>query len=173
MKVLRVVSRSSSDPVLQVLSRGIGLTERCQYAAAMRIFATVYKTVEPDKYPQGMSSYGLCLARLERKSKLGAELCERAMLLEPHDGLHRANLVRVYAAANNRRKAVEVLEKGLRRRNQDPMLLSVRKEIGYRSSPTLRFLRRTHPLNKLYSRCARVMVKPVTLSLVLSLLGLG
>jgi hypothetical protein len=158
---------------MQVLSRGIALTERCQYAAALRIFATVYKTIEPDKYPRGISSYGVCLARVERKSKLGAELCERAMLLEPQDALHRANLVRVYAAANNRRKAIEVLEKGLRRRTQDPTLLRVRNEIGYRSSPTLRFLRRTHPLNKLYSRCARVMVKPVTLTLVLSLLRLG
>ena len=173
MKVLRVVTRASNDPVMLVLNRGIALTERCQYAAALRIFATVYKTVEPDKYPRGMSSYGLCLARVERKSKLGAELCERAMPLEPQDGLHRANLIRVYAAANNRRKAVEVLEKGLRRRSQDPTLLSVRNEIGYRSAPTLRFLRRTHPLNKMYSRCARVMVKPVTLTLVLSLLRLG
>src|SRR6059058_672787 len=105
----------STDPVVQVLSRGMSLTERGDYAAALPIFTTVYKNVSPERYPQGLSSYGLCLSRIEHKNKLGAELCERAMLLQPSDALHRANLVRLYAAARNRRRAIEVLEKGLGR----------------------------------------------------------
>ena len=151
------------DTVAQILSRGIDLTAHGHFAAALPIFVAVYKNISPEMYPQGLSSYGLCLSRVERKSKLGAEMCERAMLLQPGDASHRANLVRLYAAANNRRKAVETLEKGLRRIRPDAKLLRVRDEIGYRRAPSLRFLRRTHPLNRIFSRCAHVLVTPLTL----------
>ncbi len=163
----------STDPVLQVLGRGIELVERGECAKALPIFATVYKSVSFERYPQGLSAYGLCLSRIERKNKLGAELCERAMLMQPSNGLHRANLVRLYAAAKNRRKAIEVLERGLGKVRQDAKLLKVRDEIGWRKSPSLRFLRRTNPINKLYSHCARILLMPVRMSAVLALLRLG
>src|SRR5205085_2556756 len=160
MSTVKAVNKAvkPADTVAQIIGRGIDLTARGHFAAALPIFATVYKHIAPEKYPQGLSSYGLCLSRIERKNKLGVELCERAMALQPGDGSHRANLVRLYAAANNRRKAVETLEKGLRRFRPDAKLLLARDEIGYRRSPSLRFLHRTHPLNKFYSRCARVLV---------------
>jgi hypothetical protein len=161
--MMRANAAKPADTIAQILGRGIDLTARGHFAAALPIFATVYKHIPPEKYPQGLSSYGLCLGRVERKNKLGAELCERAMVLQPGDASHRANLVRLYAGANQRRKAVEVLEKGLRRARYEPKLLLVRDEIGYRQSPSLRFLRRTHPLNRLYSRCAKLMVEPLTL----------
>ena len=172
-KALRVTPSAATDPIAQVLSRGRVLAERGDYAAALPIFAMVYKTVSPEKYPQGLSSYGLCLSRVEHKNKFGVELCQRAMLLQPSDGLHRANLVRLYAAAKNRRKAIEVLEKGLSKVRQDAKLLMVRDEIGYRTSPSLRFLRRTNPLNKVYSYCARVLIMPVTLSALVGLVRFG
>ena len=161
--MMTTTAAKPADTIAQILARGIDLTARGHYGAALPIFVTVYKHIAPEKYPQGLSSYGLCLARVERKNKLGAELCERAMVLQPGDMSHRANLVRLYAAANQRRKAVDVLEKGLRRARYDPKLLLVRDEIGYRQSPSLRFVRGTHPLNKLYSRCAKLMVEPLTL----------
>jgi tetratricopeptide (TPR) repeat protein len=160
-----------ADTIAQILSRGIDLAARGRYAAALPIFITVYRHIPEEKYPQGLSSYGLCLSRIERKNKLGVELCERAMLLQPADTSHRANLVRLYAAANQRRKAVEVLEKGLRRARFDPKLLLVRDEIGYRQAPSLRFVRRTHPLNKLYSRCAKLMMEPLTLGALFAALA--
>ena len=165
MSTVKAVNKAVKpiDTVAQILGRGIDLTARGHFAAALPIFATVYKHVAPEKYPQGLSSYGLCLSRMERKNKVGVELCERAMALQPAEALHRANLVRLYAAANSRRKAVEVLEKGLRRVRPDAKLLLVRDEIGYRQAPSLRFLRRTHPLNRFYSRCAKVLVTPLTL----------
>lgn len=140
MKVFRVTI--SQDPVADVLNNAIALTERGQYAKALNIFVSVYKTiVVPDEYPHGMSSYGLCLALVEQKIKLGAELCERAMILQPHDALHRANLVRIYAAANNRRKAVAILERR--------PLTRTPREMGYRSAPSMRSLRRPRPLDKI------------------------
>ena len=170
MKTIRAVTPSRPNTVAQILSRAVEMTACGHYVAALPIFTTVYAHVPAEKYPQGLSSYGLCLSRIEHKNKLGVELCERAMLLQPSDSSHRANLVRLYAAAKNRRKAIEVLERGLRKSRKDAKLLLVRDEIGYRQSPSLRFLRRTHPLNKLYSRMARALVAPVTLGALLAVL---
>lgn len=136
----------------QMVTLGIAATERGEYAAALQILQSVYRAVPPEEMPQGLSSYGLCLARAEGKRKMGAELCQRATQLEFYEGRHWANLVRVYITAKNRRKAVETLDDSLRRMRNDPALLRVRKEIGYRKSPTLPFLSRTNPINKLYSR---------------------
>jgi len=169
MGMITVRAVTPADNVAPLLSRAIDHTASGQYAAALSIFAAVYKYVPLEKYPQGLSSYGLCLSRIERKNKLGAELCERAMLLQPGDASHRANLVRLYAAARLRRRAIEVLEKGLGRVRRDARLLQVRDEIGYRKSPSLRFLPRTHPLNKIYSRCAKLLVTPLTLDAVAAL----
>ena len=86
-----------------------------------------------------------------RPRRLGAELVSRGQYAE----------------------AIEVLEKGLSRVRQDAKLLKVRDEIGYRTSPSLRFLRRTNPVNKLYSRCAKLLLMPVKLGAVLALLRLS
>jgi tetratricopeptide (TPR) repeat protein len=164
MSMIRAKAVKPADTIAQILARATDLTARGHYAAALPIFTTVYEHVATEKYPQGLSSYGLCLSRIERKSREGVELCERAMTLQPGEALHRANLVRLYAAANNRRKAVETLEKGLRRLRPNAKLLLVRDEIGYRRSPSLRFLPRRHPLNRFYSRCAQALVTPLTMS---------
>ena len=148
----------------QILGRGIDLAARGEYSRALAILAAVYSNVAPDRYPQGLSSYGLCLSRIEHKNKLGAEFCEKAMALQPLDASHCANLVRLYVGANNRRRAVSVLEKGLAMLGEDERLVRVRDEIGYRTAPYFRSLRRTNPLNKLYSRHAtsiRIMITTV------------
>jgi tetratricopeptide (TPR) repeat protein len=172
MRTLAAVTPATPN-VPQILDRAVQLTARGDYAAALPVFATVYKVVSPEAYPKALSSFGLCLSRVQRKNKLGAELCEQAMLLEPANSSHRANLVRLYAAARNRRKAIEVLEKGLRRFRLDPKLLLVRDEIGYRQAPYLRSLRRTHPLNKIFSRCAGLLNTPLSLTAVLGVFGLA
>ncbi len=145
-----MTSVAPSD-ISQVLNRGADLTTRGDYAGALPILAAVYQNVSIEQYPQGLSAYGLCLSKVEHKNKLGAELCEKAMKLQPFEGLHWANLVRLYIGVKNRRKAVEVLESGLKRHPKDGKLLKVRDEIGYRKTPYLRFLPRQHPLNKAYS----------------------
>jgi len=138
--------------ISQMLNVGIAATDRGEYENALRVFSAVYTKVPADKMPQGWSSYGLCLARVEGKRKLGAEMCQKAIQLQSYEGRHRANLVRVYITAKNRKKAVDVLDDSLRRLRNDPELVRVRREIGYRQSPQISFLPRTNPLNKLYSR---------------------
>ncbi len=138
----------------QTLNLAVAAAERGEYAAALPMLQSVYRDVAPENAPLGLSAYGLCLARVEGKRSLGMELCQRATQIAPDDGRHWANLVRMYVLVRNRRKAVETLDDILRRLRQNPALLRVRTEIGYRETTSLRFLSRTNPLNKLYSRTA-------------------
>jgi tetratricopeptide (TPR) repeat protein len=142
------------EEIVQMLTHGIAATERGEYDTGLQLLAHVYQHIRPEQFPKGLSSYGLCLAKAGGKNRAGAELCEKALKLQFYEGRHWANLVRVYIAAKNRRKAVEVLESGLKKMRNDPALIRVRQEIGYRKAPYFRFLRRTHPLNRLYSRYA-------------------
>lgn len=157
------------DGIPQILTRGVEAATRGQYALALPLLAAVYQVVPADKYPQGLSSYGLSLSKIEHKNKVGAELCEKAIGLQPYEGLHWANLVRLYIGVKNRKKAVEVLEKGLKKLRNDEALIRVRTEIGYRKAPYFRFLRRQHPLNKLYSRTSTMLehrAKPIFLTII-------
>jgi hypothetical protein len=140
--------------ISQMLNVGIAATDRGEYANALRLLSAVYTRVPPEKMPQGLSSYGLCLARVEGKRKMGADLCQKAIELQAFEGKHHANLVRIYVVAKNRRKAVDTLDDSLRKLRNDPELLRVRQEIGYRQAPQLSFLSRTNPINKLFSRYA-------------------
>jgi predicted Zn-dependent protease len=137
-----------------MLRMGIAATDRGEYAAALPLLSAVYRNAPFEKFPQGLSCYGLCLAQVDRKHKQGIQLCEQAMQLESSQGRHWANLVRLYIVAKNRRKAVQILDSGLEKLGNDPALLRVRQEIGYRQSPSLGFLPRQNPLNKIFSRTA-------------------
>lgn len=149
----------AANDTAQMLAVGVAAAERGDFEGALRLLANVYRMVPPDKYPQGLSAYGLSLAKVEKKNKAGADLCQKAIDLQPYEGKHWANLVRVYIAGKNRRKAVGILEKGLKKLRNDAALVQVRSEIGYRQAPYFKFLHRQHPLNKLYSRNAHKLKK--------------
>ena len=145
---------ASLSEINQMLTVGVAAAERGDYEGALNLLSKVYRLVPAEKFPQGLSAYGLCVAKVEKKNKAAAEFCQKAIDLQPYEGKHWANLVRVYIGAKNRRKAVEILEKGLKKTRNDAALVQVRSDIGYRQAPYFRFLRRQHPLNKLYSRTA-------------------
>jgi hypothetical protein len=159
------------NEVTQILNVGASAVERGDYAGALPMFASLYRKVSPDKYPFGLSYWGLCLVHVERKYKQGAELCDRAIKLQYYEGRHWANLVRVYVLGRNRRKAVEVLELGLKKLRNDPALLQVREEIRYRESPTLTFLKRQNPINKFFSKTsARLQRRGKVIAIIVGVL---
>lgn len=162
---------ASVTEIGQMLAVGVAAAERGDYDGALKLLSHLYRLVPPDKFPEGLSAYGLCVAKVEKKNKAGAEFCQQAIKLQPFEGKHWANLVRVYIAGKNRRKAVEVLESGLKKMRNDVALLQVRDEIKYRQAPYFRFLRRQHPLNKLYSRTAgRLKRRGKIIALVIAVL---
>ena len=122
------------------------------YLRALTIFTEVYTdekspAVSSTLQATGLSWFGLCLALVQKKYSLALELCRKAIDLQFYNGDHYANLVRVYLAAGNRRKALEVAETGLKMHEGHEDILAARKAIGVRAKPAVPFLDRTNPIN--------------------------
>ena len=139
--------------ILQRIDEAVDLTKHEEYLRALTIFLDVYGGEEPpppmlsSKTATGLSYFGLCLALVEKKIKPSIDLCKRAIALQFYNVNHFANLARVYAAAGNRKKALETLEQGSKTHPDDDSLLAVRRELGIRARPTVPFLERSNPIN--------------------------
>lgn len=130
----------------------IQLAKRGDYLAALTDFLDIYGTedsppLDSAKAATGLSWFGLCLVLVQKKYKVGADLCKRALDLEFYNGDHYANLSRVYAAVGNRKKAVETADAGLKLNPEHEELIRARRELGVRARPAVPFLDRSHPIN--------------------------
>ena len=122
------------------------------YLRALTIFLEVYGTdnappIRTPKDARGLSYFGLSLAMMKKQFKTAIDLCRRAIDLEFYNGEHYANLARVYAAAGNRKKAVETADAGLRLAPEHEYVVQVRKSFGVRAAPAVPFLTRANPVN--------------------------
>ncbi|MDX1584029.1 MAG: hypothetical protein R3338_10570, partial [Thermoanaerobaculia bacterium] len=134
--------------VQKAISVAIDATDRGDYRGALKLFNLIYEDKDPRTAPpKGLSYYGLCILKAERRKKEAIQLGEIAREREFYDSHHWANLVRIYLGSGSRRRAVAVLQEGLDRMPKDPVLLAVREEIGYRKGPAIGFLHRDNPIN--------------------------
>jgi len=138
--------------ILQRLDEAVALTKSEEYLRALTIFIEVYGGEDPplpmlSKTASGLSYFGLCLALVEKRIKPAIDLCKRAIELQFYNVDHYANLARVYTAAGNRKKALEILDQGAKSHPDDESLLAVRRELGIRSRPPVPFLERSNPIN--------------------------
>ena len=130
----------------KTLKKGIMAVEREDYTTGMELLSTVYTELSEGP-ADGLSHYGVCLSLLEKKHKPAIRLCQRAIDVQFYQPNHYVNFVKVYLAAGSRRKAVEILEQGMRRLPNDESILELRQRIGYRRRPVIPFLHRDNPLN--------------------------
>jgi tetratricopeptide (TPR) repeat protein len=122
------------------------------FLRAITLFIDIYGTedsppIRTPKDASGLSFFGLALALMQKKFKPAIDLCRRAIDLEFYNGDHYANLARVYVAAGNRKKAVEIADQGLKLVQGHEYLRNVRKSLGVRARPSVPFLDRTNPIN--------------------------
>ena len=122
------------------------------YLKALTLFMDIYGTedappIQSPRDAMGLSYFGLVLALVQKNYKPAIDLCKRAIDLEFYNGDHYANLARVYLAANQRKKAVEAAESGLKVAAGNEALMEVRKELGVRARPAVPFLDRSNPVN--------------------------
>lgn len=141
-----------SSSMLKKIDEACVRTREGDYLAAYTIFLEIYGTgdappLTTPKAANGLSFFGLCLALVQKKYKEAVDLCKRAIDLEFYNGDHYANLSRVYAAAGNRKKALETAEAGLKIVPEHEELQKARRELGLRSRPPLPFLDRSNPIN--------------------------
>jgi tetratricopeptide (TPR) repeat protein len=136
----------------QDIDLAIEATRDHDYLKALTTFIEIYGTensppIQSPKDASGLSFFGLCLALVRKQYKAGVDLCKRAIDLEFYNGDHYANLARVYMASNNRKKAVETADQGLKLVPEHEYLMEVREELGVRKRPPVPILDRSNPIN--------------------------
>jgi tetratricopeptide (TPR) repeat protein len=93
-----------------------------------------------------LSLYAVCLAH-QGKLKEAIETCRHALSLEPSSLDSHLNMARIYLRAEARKKAIEILDRGLAISPRSRELLALREELGRRRPPVIGFLHRDNPLN--------------------------
>ena len=136
----------------RILDAAVLASKKGDYLKGLTLFLEVFDsedvpTLHSPKDASALSYFGLCVALMKREYKGAIDLCKRAITLEFYNGDHYANHTRVYAAAGNRKKALETVEAGLKMHPEHAELLAARKELGIRARPTVPFLDRSHPVN--------------------------
>lgn len=141
------MSQLGNEPGLDAaLKRGIAAVDREDYQAGLMILGTYYRN-DPEGVPDGLSHYALCLAILQKRYKEAIKMCENAIDRQFYQGTHYTNLVKIYLSSGNRKRGVEVLERGMKRLPKDQIIMALRDKIGWRRPPPVRFLHRDNPLN--------------------------
>ncbi|HEV2720918.1 MAG TPA: tetratricopeptide repeat protein [Thermoanaerobaculia bacterium] len=137
--------------VTRKINEAIEATREEDYLRALTLFVEVYRgdevAVMNAKAATGLSFFGLCVALVQKKYKVAIDLCKRALELEFYNGDHYINLMKVYVAAGNRKKALETIEAGLRLHPEDQSLHQARRSLGVRARPAVPFLERGNPIN--------------------------
>jgi tetratricopeptide (TPR) repeat protein len=139
--------------VVERIEEAVALTKDKDYLRALTLFLDVYGGEDPPslmlsaKTAAGLSYFGVCLAMVQKKIKPSIDLCKRAIELQFYNVDHYANLARVYTVAGHRKKAIEIVEQGLKTHPDDESLLAVHRELGIRSRPPVPFLERSNPIN--------------------------
>ncbi len=93
------------------------------------------------------SYYGLCVAMVRRRYAEAVKYCQISLRTNPLDPQHRANLALVYMERNDRAKAVETLNSGLRLDGRNRRIHGILDELGRRRPPVIPFLSRNNSLN--------------------------
>ncbi|MEN8163830.1 MAG: hypothetical protein ABFS37_06855 [Acidobacteriota bacterium] len=135
------------------VAEAVQLTRQSKASEALTIFESFLTplaggTISDRRIAAGaFSYYGYCVAKIRRKYADGVKYCDISLRANPLDPDHRANLAMVYLERDDRAKAIEALNAGLRLDRRNRRLHLILKSIGRRKPPVLPFLSRNNPLN--------------------------
>ncbi len=101
-----------------------------------------------EQNPFYKSYLGVTLARAERKWAEAENLCDNALRVKRDQPQLYLNLAEVYVAAGRRQDAMETLLMGARYAQRDARINRMVCQLSDRRPPVLRFLDRTHFLNR-------------------------
>lgn len=126
--------------------RGRSLLDQARYAEALQELEAAYR-LQPAR-PPIRSYYGLCLGIVERCFDRALELCRGAAKEEFFNPDLYLNLALLHLSFDLKGEALRYLRRG---QMIDPGSRTIRAELerlGRRGSPVLRFLPRSHRLNR-------------------------
>ena len=135
------------------IREAIELTKEEDYGSALELFEANLPAVSNGTYQlkrlaaYAFSFYGVCLAKVQRRYAQAVQCCEISLKHNLLDPVHHHNLALVYLERDDRAKAVETLNAGLRLDPRNRAIHKVWNEIGRRRPPVIPFLSRNNPLN--------------------------
>lgn len=107
------------------------------------------------------SFLGYGLASRERQYKYGLDLCKTGVRISDFEGETHLYLARTYMLLGSKKQAIAALDRGLRVNPNNPWLLQMRAEFGWRRAPLVASLARNHVVNRTYGEL-RSVVSPAT-----------
>ena len=134
----------------QALHDGVEACRRGDWRTGFTILTRLAQEQEGEGGLPGYfySFLGVAMAKVEGRKKEGLQLAQYATQLAPRDPVNRLNLARAFLIAHKRVPAIKQIEKGLKLKPLDRDLHQLKKEVGWRRPPAIRFLSRGHFLNK-------------------------
>ncbi len=146
-------SSSDNTQAQHAVAEAVQLTRQSKISEALTSFETFLTplsggTIGDRRVAAGaFSYYGYCVAKIRRKYAEGVKYCDISLRANPLDPDHRANLAMVYLERDDRAKAIEALNAGLRLDRRNRRLHLILESIGRRKPPVIPFLSRNNPLN--------------------------
>src|SRR4029079_1339226 len=135
------------------LERGIDLCRKGDWVRGMRYLKWVAESEERSSRPGLFYSFlGYGIALHDQRYQEAVKLCEFSIKVEFYQPDHYWNLARTHLLADDRRKAVQAVRKGLAIDSHHPELLVLARQMGIRRSPVLPFLSRNNLLNRFLGR---------------------
>ena len=116
------------------------------------------------RYPKNpiiVSYHGVLLSLVDKKHKSAIDTCRKAFVLFKPEDDHSASMVyphlylnlgKAYLGARKKKEAIEAFQKGIKYERSNPELKQELQRLGMRKAPTVTFLSRSNPLNKLLGK---------------------
>jgi Flp pilus assembly protein TadD len=135
---------------LTEFKEGLSRLRRGDHAGALH---HVHRALEVEpRNPYYLSYAGLLLAHTQMQYRAAEQMCTDALGLKWNHAQLYLNLAEVYQRAGEPEKAIETLQKGLLSAGRDFRIRRALERLGVRRPPVLRFLERTHMLNRTLGR---------------------
>jgi tetratricopeptide (TPR) repeat protein len=151
---VQVSWHASGDlPVPVALRRGIDHCRRGEWDEGLQYLLEADVSDNDQTLPGLYFSYlGHALARRDQPAPEALSLCQRGVAAQPQEPDNLLNLAWACLLARDRVGAIEALDRGLAVSPRHAGFEQIRRKLGLRRPPVLRFLRRTHPVNHLLGR---------------------
>lgn len=141
---MTVARRETTD----TLDRAVALCRQGDWKQGLSHLGRLTEAAERGSLPGLFYSYlGYGIARCEQRVHEGVKLCRHAIKVEFYQPDNYLNLARTLLLANDRRGAVDAVQRGLKVDANHPELVELGRELGIRRPPVLSFLSRKNPLN--------------------------
>lgn len=145
--------------VLDTVDRAIAACRRGDWKGGYEQLSEVARdTASEGELPAVFYSYlGYGLVRFEGRKREGLQLCRQAAKVDFYRGETYLDLAYAYLHVENRAAAVKAVDQGLAVDPRNKRLRRLKRELGLRRRPVLRFLDRSHPLNVLLGRIRHLL----------------